>query len=55
MLVVAQAKADLFGELPDLWTLGGAAIIICSGVYTAHRERVRRAAIAMPAKPYPGA
>ncbi|WP_441351615.1 DMT family transporter [Tardiphaga sp. vice278] len=45
----------IFGELPDLWTLGGAAIIISSGVYTAHRERVRRAAIAMPAEPYPGA
>ena len=45
----------MFGELPDLWTLGGAAIIISSGVYTAHRERMRRAAIAMPAEPYPGA
>lgn len=45
----------IFGELPDLWTLGGAAIIISSGVYTAHRERVRRAAIATPAEPYPAA
>jgi drug/metabolite transporter (DMT)-like permease len=45
----------MFGEVPDLWTLGGAAIIISSGVYTAHRERARRAAIAMPAEPYPGA
>ena len=31
----------------------GAAIIIASGVYTAHRERVRRAKIAVPAEPYP--
>jgi len=28
-----------FGNVPDLWTLVGAAIIIGSGIYTAHRER----------------
>ena len=33
----------VFGNLPDGWTLAGAAIIIASGLYTAHRERVRRA------------
>lgn len=38
--------ASLFGYLvfqavPDLWTYVGAAIIIASGLYTAHRERVR--------------
>ena len=32
----------VFGNLPDGWTLTGAAIIIASGLYTAHRERVRR-------------
>jgi drug/metabolite transporter (DMT)-like permease len=31
----------VFGNLPDHWTLVGAAIIAASGVYTAHRERVR--------------
>jgi drug/metabolite transporter (DMT)-like permease len=31
----------VFGNLPDQWTLGGASIIIASGLYTAHRERVR--------------
>lgn len=31
----------LFGALPDLWTYVGAAIIVASGLYTAHRERVR--------------
>ena len=31
----------LFGSLPDLWTWVGAAIIAASGLYTAHRERVR--------------
>ncbi len=31
----------VFGNLPDHWTLVGAAIIAASGLYTAHRERVR--------------
>jgi drug/metabolite transporter (DMT)-like permease len=32
----------VFGELPDLWTVIGAVFIVASGLYTAHRERVRR-------------
>jgi drug/metabolite transporter (DMT)-like permease len=32
----------VFGELPDVWTVVGAAFIVGSGLYTAHRERVRR-------------
>jgi drug/metabolite transporter (DMT)-like permease len=32
----------VFGELPDIWTVVGAAFIVASGLYTAHRERVRR-------------
>jgi len=31
----------LFSVLPDFWTLVGAVIIAGSGLYTAHRERVR--------------
>jgi drug/metabolite transporter (DMT)-like permease len=31
----------VFHTLPDAWTLVGAAIIIASGLYTAHRERLR--------------
>ncbi|MCO5090803.1 DMT family transporter [Bosea sp. (in: a-proteobacteria)] len=31
----------LFSTLPDIWTLVGAAIIAASGLYTAHRERLR--------------
>jgi drug/metabolite transporter (DMT)-like permease len=31
----------VFGNLPDTWTLTGAGIIISSGLYTAHRERIR--------------
>lgn len=32
----------IFGEVPDVWTVTGAAFIVVSGLYTAHRERVRR-------------
>jgi len=32
----------VFDALPDLWTWIGAAVIIASGVYVWHRERVRR-------------
>ena len=31
----------LFAVLPDIWTLVGAVIIAGSGLYTAHRERIR--------------
>ncbi len=30
-----------FGDIPDRWTLAGAAVIIASGIYVWHRERVR--------------
>ena len=32
----------VFGEVPDIWTVVGAVFIVTSGLYTAHRERVRR-------------
>jgi len=32
----------VFGEVPDVWTVTGAIFIVASGLYTAHRERVRR-------------
>jgi drug/metabolite transporter (DMT)-like permease len=32
----------VFGDLPDLWTLAGASIVIVSGVYLVHRETVTR-------------
>jgi drug/metabolite transporter (DMT)-like permease len=31
----------VFGAFPDSWTFAGAAVIVMSGLYTAHRERVR--------------
>ncbi|MBP2290678.1 DMT family transporter [Azospirillum rugosum] len=42
----------VFGAMPDHWTFVGAGVIIASGVYTAHRERIRqkeRAASQAPA------
>jgi len=42
----------VFGEIPDVWTFVGAAVIIGSGIYTAHRERQRRKQT-LPAEPYP--
>ena len=33
----------MFADLPDAWTLLGAAIIAASGLYILHREKLRRA------------
>ncbi len=32
----------VFGQLPDRWTIGGAGIVVASGLYLLYRERVRR-------------
>jgi drug/metabolite transporter (DMT)-like permease len=32
-----------FGDVPDAWTLAGAVVILLSGIYAWHRERVRGA------------
>jgi drug/metabolite transporter (DMT)-like permease len=46
----------IFGEVPDVWTVTGAAIIVASGLYTAHRERVRRSQLLLvQAEPSPNA
>ncbi len=31
----------VFGDVPDRYTLAGAAIVIASGLYMFHRERIR--------------
>jgi drug/metabolite transporter (DMT)-like permease len=31
----------VFGDVPDAWTFAGAGVIVGSGLYTAHRERIR--------------
>ncbi|MEZ5816131.1 MAG: DMT family transporter [Hyphomicrobiaceae bacterium] len=35
----------MFGDVPDAWTITGAAVVIASGLYAWHRERLRNAAI----------
>ena len=45
----------VFGEVPDVWTVVGAAFIVASGLYTAHRERVRRSQMVVAAEPNPNA
>jgi drug/metabolite transporter (DMT)-like permease len=45
----------VFGELPDIWTVVGAVFIVASGLYTAHRERVRRLELAVLAERSPNA
>jgi drug/metabolite transporter (DMT)-like permease len=32
----------VFGDLPDFWTLFGAAIVVAAGIFTLWRERVLR-------------
>lgn len=39
----------VFGAMPDSWTFVGAGVIIASGLYTAHRERIRRQEQSAPA------
>jgi drug/metabolite transporter (DMT)-like permease len=45
----------VFGEVPDIWTIAGAAVIVISGLYTAHRERIRRQQAPVQAEPSPNA
>ncbi len=40
----------VFGDLPDGWTLAGASIVIASGLYLLHRERITGRAVTEPAK-----
>ena len=56
LLWVSVGGFVVFGEVPDVWTVTGAAFIVASGLYTAHRERVRRSQLLMvPAEPSPNA
>jgi drug/metabolite transporter (DMT)-like permease len=43
----------VFGEVPDVWTVVGAAVIVASGLYTAHRERIRHSQLVALAEPSP--
>jgi drug/metabolite transporter (DMT)-like permease len=51
-LVFTLVIAVIFlGERPDVWTLGGAAVIILTGLYTLSRERQWRRATVPVASP----
>jgi drug/metabolite transporter (DMT)-like permease len=41
LLWVSTLGFIIFGEVPDIWTVAGAVFIVASGLYTAHRERLR--------------
>ena len=46
----------VFGEVPDIWTVTGAIFVVASGLYTAHRERLRRSQLVLlEAEPSPSA
>jgi drug/metabolite transporter (DMT)-like permease len=54
LLLASVLGFVIFGELPDVWTVTGAAFIVASGLYTAHRERIRRSQLlTVPAEPSP--
>ncbi len=42
LLTSATAGYLVFAEVPDTWAMVGAALIVGSGLYTLHREAVRR-------------
>jgi len=42
ILIATISGAVVFGEFPDLWTIAGAVLLVGSGLYTFHREEVRR-------------
>jgi drug/metabolite transporter (DMT)-like permease len=45
----------VFGEVPDIWTVTGAIFVVASGLYTAHRERLRRSQLPVEAELSPNA
>ena len=46
LLWVTVLGMVVFGDVPDRWTVAGGAIVVASGLYAWHRERVLRAAAA---------
>jgi len=55
LLTHSTAGYLVFGQLPDSWTLGGAAVVILSGLYLFQRERItaRAPAVAMTSEATP--
>ncbi len=51
LLFAGMVGIALFSEYPDLWTIGGAVVVVASTVYIAQREaRLKRAGIAEAVK-----
>jgi len=46
LLTMVAFGFAVFGDVPDVWTLIGAAVIIASGIYLLHRERSLREEVA---------
>jgi len=46
LLTMVAFGFAVFGDVPDVWTLIGAAVIIASGIYLLHRERSFREEVA---------
>ena len=40
----------VFNDVPDFWTWVGAGVIVCSGLYIGHLERLRYRAMVRPDK-----
>jgi drug/metabolite transporter (DMT)-like permease len=56
LLWVSLLGFFIFGEVPSIWTVIGAVFIVASGLYTAHRERIRRSQLlTVPGEPSPNA
>jgi drug/metabolite transporter (DMT)-like permease len=55
LLWVSILGYAVFGEVPDIWTVTGAVFIVSSGLYIAHRERVRRLQLLVEAERSPNA
>jgi drug/metabolite transporter (DMT)-like permease len=56
LLWVSLLGYFIFGEVPDAYTITGAAFIVASGLYTAHRERVRQSQLlSVSGEPSPNA
>ncbi len=50
LLTATSAGYLVFAQLPDSATMSGAALVVVSGLYLLHRERVQRLAIAVTAE-----
>ncbi len=50
LLAMTVLGFTVFGDLPDQWTLVGSAIVVASGIYLVHRERVKKVPHSLPLK-----